>query len=60
MADEELKPCPFCGRQPVLEQDEFVKTYWKIYCSNVDCVAFYARGFFGKQSAVKAWNRRQS
>lgn len=50
-----LKPCPFCGGEAMLEQgatelDNF------IYCSK--CRAG-TRIFNTKNSAVKAWNRRE-
>lgn len=28
-----LKPCPFCGGEPTLEQNNSTKKWW-VYCSN--------------------------
>ena len=55
----ELKPCPFCGSDDVA-LDEFAYRIgdgeWE---SKVICYECHANtGFYTKQEAVEAWNRR--
>lgn len=63
----ELKPCPFCGRKPVLKSDNrYPKpgreriTAYEVVCNNMDCIIYGADDKYFKtpQQAVKAWNRR--
>ena len=51
----ELKPCPFCGRNPELRRDDDGFSY--IVCANDGC---YVRtdGHLNDNAAIKAWNRR--
>lgn len=59
---EEIKPCPFCGKEPEVQQDEnfFGMTEWWIACLNFDCpVDNVTTGSFAiKQKAINAWNKR--
>ena len=63
----ELKPCPFCGREAVLQSDiryprpkcEPQESY-EVLRDNYDCVIYRAdnRYFSSKRKAIEAWNRR--
>lgn len=35
--NEELKPCPFCGREPKIEYWSSGGTMYMIKCNNPDC-----------------------
>ncbi|NCC65544.1 MAG: hypothetical protein EOM15_12895 [Spirochaetia bacterium] len=51
----EIKPCPFCGRQPEITQDKWGG--WIAVCDgeshNVTCGSFMA-----KEQAIEEWNKR--
>jgi Lar family restriction alleviation protein len=51
----ELKPCPFCGKNPVFYRSVFSEHH-RIRCEN-GCGAETAP-FGTKEKAIKAWNRR--
>lgn len=62
----ELKPCPFCGGQPVKQKWEMAvyerlhipdnHGYWySIFCDN--CLS-EGRECVTEEEAIKAWNRR--
>jgi hypothetical protein len=52
--NEELKPCPFCGREkPSIYQSG---GYWKVKC--IDGCSLSISGYDKKLGAVMAWNRR--
>lgn len=57
MAGERLKPCPFCGAEPVLSQD-----YWGRYdvrCLNTHCDVMPSTRVYDKaDDAAAIWNRR--
>jgi len=59
--NEELKPCPFCGRNTRLVQVESAggggRFIWIIECRDDDCEAGF-EGHARKCDAIKAWNRR--
>ena len=62
-----LKPCPFCGKKPLLKSDiryprpacEAVTAY-KVVCQNMSCIIYNADNcyFFTPKEAADAWNRR--
>ena len=58
--NEELKPCPFCGRKPIIEHWSSGGVMYMVKCNNPDClvsVESYPKGH--KLSEVIAeWNRR--
>ncbi len=56
MADVKLKPCPFCGGEAEIIDNE--------YFVDVSCKDHHCRGwadslsYKSKEQAIKAWNRR--
>lgn len=53
MAD--LKPCPFCGGEAIVDMDEDWYWDWHAWCFNCNCdIGHYAT----KKEAIEAWNRR--
>jgi Lar family restriction alleviation protein len=51
-----LLPCPFCGKQPVLQPKGKVRRYM-IYCANDDCMGPHTTAD-NKQDALVQWNTR--
>lgn len=51
----ELKPCPFCGGNAVVDMDESWYWEYKAYCALCGVSMEY---FETKKEAVEAWNRR--
>lgn len=61
MSEIKLKPCPFCGGQPVLIDKDILGTWCKsVMCR--DCKAtvayFVDESNRGEKRAANAWNRR--
>lgn len=54
----ELKPCPFCGGEAIIEQDEDWYWEWTVSCRNEDCVCYEGRSYETEEEAVAVWNRR--
>ena len=54
----DLKPCPFCGSEPMWKIDSGFIYY--IFCSNLACVCRDTRPFKSEQEAVEAWNKRST
>lgn len=62
-----LKPCPFCGQEPKLQEDiryprpecEAKKAY-EVFCVNKNCPICEADNFYSlsKEEAVRVWNKR--
>lgn len=67
----DLKPCPFCGREAVVEETHRyprnrhsvypVKVYTPV-CLNMDCIIYKADNQYYKtiRKAVEMWNKRGS
>lgn len=57
----ELKPCPVCGRKPIIERWSSGRLMYMVKCNNPDCqvpLEGYPSGH--KLNEVKEiWNRRQ-
>jgi Lar family restriction alleviation protein len=53
-----LKPCPFCGGEAIIEQDEYWYLEWAVSCCNEDCVCYIGRSYRTKEETIAAWNRR--
>ena len=56
---EELKPCPFCGRQPALLQN-FKKTGYFVVCNNHGLCVIRPETYDypTADEAIDAWNTR--
>ena len=57
----ELKPCPFCDGEAVLEEAYISRTLqaYKVYCKNYSCLGYYInQSFNSKDKAIAAWNKR--
>ena len=54
--DKRLKPCPFCGKQPVLVH---IGNY-SVTCDSQECTVApgTADGFDTAKAAIEAWNTR--
>jgi hypothetical protein len=54
----ELKPCPFCGSEAEIWQDE--DNWWCIGCSGSDrgCPVAFMNAWRTEADAIEAWNRR--
>lgn len=50
-----LKPCPFCGGEANIQEDNLFGTFIP-YCPN--CLTQKGR-FSSRESAIEAWNRRE-
>lgn len=57
--EEKLKPCPFCGREVVLdggEDNELIgEPYYYVFCGKCGCSQY---GRTTKEAVAEAWNRR--
>ena len=54
--EEQLKPCPFCGRKATFYQDEW--GFNLVSCHNVDCPIEPCSQNKDIEQAVKDWNKR--
>lgn len=54
---EELKPCPFCGKEAVIEERD---DFYRVRCENFPkCPASICTPWFDeKYNVVEMWNRR--
>ena len=53
---DELKPCPFCGGEAVMDSDGYYrKTFW-VSCTYCGCST---QSFWTEKESVEAWNKRQ-
>ena len=60
---EELKPCPFCGGEALLQTlSNIYDNYYKICCTgenDSDCAGLGLDNYYEtEQDAVAAWNKR--
>lgn len=53
----ELKPCPFCGKKPVLADDDPANTY--IYCDNAKCQMCPDTLYASRRKVIRLWNTRK-
>ena len=57
---KELKPCPFCGKKPIIEHWSSDGMMYMVKCINPDCpvpVVSYPNGR-DLNMVIKEWNRR--
>ena len=54
---EQIKACPFCGREAKLIDCD-IYPQWFIRCTYKFCCVEQAHCYATKQAAIKAWNRR--
>lgn len=52
---DKLKPCPFCGKVPRLEQ---YGDFWQIECRNDECWMKPRTSLDGKDVVIRGWERR--
>lgn len=61
MSKPELKPCPFCGRKPIIERCRSGGAMHMVKCNNPDCpvpVNGYPAGH-NLDEVKEQWNRRE-
>lgn len=64
----EMKPCPFCGKEPALQVDKryprtggvFPVDGYSVVCNTFSCPIYHADNtYFAKaETAIEAWNTR--
>lgn len=62
MSNEPLKPCPLCGRKPIIEHWSSDGTMYMVKCNNPDCPvpeSGYPKGR-DLRKVIEEWNRRAS
>ena len=54
----ELKPCPFCGSQPITFNtgNAYPEIYYRVICPNNCCMQ--SKLYDSLADAIEAWNRR--
>lgn len=60
MNKPELKPCPFCGKKPIIERWNSGGSMYMVKCNNPDCpvpVNGYPAGH-NLDEVKEQWNRR--
>lgn len=54
---EKLKPCPFCGAEPMMQHIAYPNTeFWFVKC--VNCSAEINNPSHSEEDAVLSWNKR--
>ena len=57
--ENQIKPCPFCGKEAVLEK---LNEVYVIGCDTEMCygnINHMTMVFYSKENAIKTWNRRE-
>lgn len=55
----ELKPCPFCGREAeLITRKQCLADAYSVRCTNKGCRGHTQRLVRVKHKAIEAWNRR--
>ncbi len=54
---DELKPCPWCGKQPVLYKNS--AGFVVVECANLECQVVCSVTESTKPNAIAAWNTRK-
>ena len=56
--ENELKPCPFCGGDAIIDYGMGINKYW-VLCDNEKCgLRPMTDAYANKSVAKKVWNRR--
>jgi hypothetical protein len=58
MSTTQIKACPFCGQQPVIEKPEPSMQMVFVKCKNHDCQSRPGTDGLGERMAIDRWNRR--
>jgi len=58
MSTTEIKACPFCGQQPVIEKPEPSMQMVFVKCLNHECTGRPGANGLGERMAIDRWNRR--
>ena len=60
MSNNELKPCPFCGKKAyVAQRKRIAGDRFSVMCSNKTCIASEPQKYYyARYEAVENWNRR--
>ena len=58
--DINLKPCPFCGKEPVVDSqiNEYGDLEFSVMCVNDSCFVEVQTRYMSFRETVYAWNRR--
>ena len=58
--DINLKPCPFCGKEPVVDDrfDEYGELEFSVACANDRCFLEVQTRYMSFLEAAYEWNRR--
>lgn len=61
MNDNDLKPCPFCGKKAEIKNvyHSGAINLYKVICPTPRCYGSGGNAFVDQESAIKAWNRRK-
>lgn len=60
MSEDNLKPCPFCGKTPELLSRRYDRTKYQIACVFDGCACMPDTWLYTtKEEAVRMWNARQ-
>lgn len=51
-----VKPCPFCGTQPVIKYPKYYGDETIVYCKNPDCIEVTVKGRTAE--VMRLWNVR--
>ncbi|HDR9497637.1 TPA: Lar family restriction alleviation protein [Burkholderia cepacia] len=58
MTERELKPCPFCGKQPYVAEEIDPDDWWYVTCQTPGCILPCAGGHTSIESAIAKWDSR--
>lgn len=68
LCDAVIKPCPFCGREPIINKDIRYprpecepKEAYEVICTTFRCPIYKADNtyFYTMEEAIEAWNTRK-
>lgn len=55
---KEVKPCPFCGEDPIIYRSD-INDKWGVACDNKKCfIQPYTKTYTHKRIAINKWNTR--